>query len=54
MQFDYFQHLHIEDSKEKHHSETLAIHLGCEYGSDQPRQEGYHDSWVKMCRLCIV
>jgi hypothetical protein len=33
MQFDHFQHLHNEDSREKPHSETLAIHLGSEYGS---------------------
>jgi hypothetical protein len=30
---DHFQHLHIEDSREKPRSETLAIHLGNEYGS---------------------
>jgi hypothetical protein len=29
----HFQHLHNEDSREKHHSETLAIHIGSEYGS---------------------
>jgi hypothetical protein len=29
----HFQHLHKEDSREKHRSETLAIHLGSEYGS---------------------
>jgi hypothetical protein len=34
MQFDHSQHLHIEDSREKPRSETLAIHLGSEYGSD--------------------
>jgi hypothetical protein len=33
MQFDHFQHLHNEDSREKPYSETLAIHLGSEYGS---------------------
>jgi hypothetical protein len=33
MQFDHFQHLHNEDSREKPRSETLAIHLGSEYGS---------------------
>jgi hypothetical protein len=30
---DHFQHLRNEDSREKPRSETLAIHLGCEYGS---------------------
>jgi hypothetical protein len=30
---DYFQHLRNEDSREKPRSETLAIHLGSEYGS---------------------
>jgi hypothetical protein len=30
---DYFQQLHNEDSREKPRSETLAIHLGSEYGS---------------------
>jgi hypothetical protein len=30
---DHFQHLHNEDSREKHHSETLAIHLESEYRS---------------------
>jgi hypothetical protein len=30
---DHFQHLRSEDSREKPHSETLAIHLGSEYGS---------------------
>ena len=30
---DHFQHLRNEDSREKPHSETLAIHLGSEYGS---------------------
>jgi hypothetical protein len=30
---DHFQHLCNEDSREKHRSETLAIHLGSEYGS---------------------
>jgi hypothetical protein len=30
---DHFQHLHSEDSMEKPRSETLAIHLGSEYGS---------------------
>ena len=30
---DHFQHLHNEDSREKPRSETLAIHLGSEYGS---------------------
>jgi hypothetical protein len=53
MQFDHFQHLHSEDS-EKPRSETLAIHLGSEYGSDQPREEENHGSWVKMCHLCRV
>jgi hypothetical protein len=33
MQFDHFQHLHNEDSREKPRSETLAIHLISEYGS---------------------
>jgi hypothetical protein len=33
MQFDHFHHLHNEDSREKPHSETLAIHLGSEYES---------------------
>jgi hypothetical protein len=28
-----FQYLHNEDSREKPRSETLAIHLGSEYGS---------------------
>jgi hypothetical protein len=28
MQFDHFQYLHNEDSRKKHRSETLAIHLG--------------------------
>jgi hypothetical protein len=30
---DHLQHSHIEDSREKPRSETLAIHLGSEYGS---------------------
>jgi hypothetical protein len=30
---DHFQYLRIEDSREKPRSETLAIHLGSEYGS---------------------
>jgi hypothetical protein len=30
---DHFQHLHNADSREKPRSETLAIHLGSEYGS---------------------
>jgi hypothetical protein len=30
---DHFQHLRNEDSREKPRSETLAIHLGSEYGS---------------------
>jgi hypothetical protein len=30
---DHFQHLRIEDSRDKPRSETLAIHLGREYGS---------------------
>jgi hypothetical protein len=30
---DHFQHLCNEDSREKPRSETLAIHLGSEYGS---------------------
>jgi hypothetical protein len=30
---DHFQHLRNEDSREKPCSETLAIHLGSEYGS---------------------
>jgi hypothetical protein len=30
---DRFHHLRNEDSREKPHSETLAIHLGSEYGS---------------------
>jgi hypothetical protein len=30
---DHFQHLHNEDSREKPRNETLAIHLGSEYGS---------------------
>jgi hypothetical protein len=30
---DHFQHLRNEDSTEKPRSETLAIHLGSEYGS---------------------
>jgi hypothetical protein len=54
MQFDHFQHLHIEDSREKPHSETIAIHLGSDYGSDQPRLEGNHNSWVKMRHLYKV
>jgi hypothetical protein len=33
MQFDHFQYLLNENSKEKPRSETLAIHLGSEYGS---------------------
>jgi hypothetical protein len=33
MQFDHFQHLRNEDSREKPRSETPAIHLGSEYGS---------------------
>jgi hypothetical protein len=33
MQFDHFQHLRNEDSREKPRSEILAIHLGSEYGS---------------------
>jgi hypothetical protein len=31
--FYHFQHLRNEDSREKPRSETLAIHLGSEYGS---------------------
>jgi hypothetical protein len=54
MQFGHFQHLHNEDSREKPRSETLAIHLGSEYKSNQPRLEGNRDSWVKMCHLYIV
>jgi hypothetical protein len=46
--------MHIEDSREKHRSETLAIQLGSEYVSDQPRLEGNRDSWVKMRHLCRV
>jgi hypothetical protein len=30
---DHFHHLRNEDSREKHRSETLTIHLGSEYGS---------------------
>jgi hypothetical protein len=30
---DHFQHLRNEDSREKPRSETLAIHLGSEFGS---------------------
>jgi hypothetical protein len=30
---DHFKHLRNEDSREKPRSETLAIHLGSEYGS---------------------
>jgi hypothetical protein len=30
---DHFQHLCNEDPREKPRSETLAIHLGSEYGS---------------------
>jgi hypothetical protein len=30
---DHFQHLRNDDSREKPRSETLAIHLGSEYGS---------------------
>jgi hypothetical protein len=30
---DHFQHLCNEDSREKPRRETLAIHLGSEYGS---------------------
>jgi hypothetical protein len=30
---DHFQHLRNEDSRDKPRSETLAIHLGSEYGS---------------------
>jgi hypothetical protein len=33
MQFDHFQYLHNEDSREKPRSETIGIHLGSEYGS---------------------
>jgi hypothetical protein len=40
MQFDHFQHLHIEDSRENPRSETLAIHLGSEYNSDQLGKKG--------------
>jgi hypothetical protein len=54
MQFDHFQHLRNEDAREKPRSETLAIHLGSEYRSDQPRLEGDRDSWVKMCHVCKV
>jgi hypothetical protein len=54
VQFDHFQHLHNENSREKPRTKTLAIHLGSEYESDEPRQEGNHDSWVKMRHLCIV
>jgi hypothetical protein len=32
MQFNHFQHLHNEDSREKPCSETLAIHLRSECG----------------------
>jgi hypothetical protein len=54
MQFDHFQHLHNEDSREKPRSETLASHLGSEYGTCKLGLEGNHDSWVKMCHLCRV
>jgi hypothetical protein len=54
MQFDYYQHLRIEDPREKPHGETIAIHLGSEYESSYPRLEGNHDFWVKMCHLCRV
>jgi hypothetical protein len=37
MQFDHFQHLHNEDSREKPRSETLASHLGSEYGNCNSR-----------------
>jgi hypothetical protein len=30
---DHFQHLRNEDSRENPRSDTLAIHLGSEYGS---------------------
>jgi hypothetical protein len=54
MQFDHFQHLRNEDAREKPRIETLAIHLGSEYRSDQPRLEGNRDSWVKMHHICRV
>jgi hypothetical protein len=44
---DHFQHLHSKDSREKPRSETLATHLGSEYGSSLPRVKGNHDSLVK-------
>jgi hypothetical protein len=36
MQFDHFQHLHNEVSREQPRSETLAIHLESEYGLANP------------------
>jgi hypothetical protein len=54
MQFDHFQHLHNEDSREKPCSETLVSHLGSEYGTCKPGLEGNHDSWVNMRHLCRV
>jgi hypothetical protein len=42
---DHFQHLHSEDSREKPRSETLATHLGSEYGTCKPGLEGNRDSW---------
>ena len=36
---DHFHHLRNEDSREKPRSETLAIHLGSEYGTCKPRIE---------------
>jgi hypothetical protein len=50
----HFQHLHNEDSREKPRSETLATHLGSEYGTCKPGLEGNHDSWVKLCHLLRV
>jgi hypothetical protein len=50
----HFQHSHSEDSKEKPCSETLAAHLGSEYGTCKLRLEGNHDTWVKLCHLYRV
>jgi hypothetical protein len=54
MQFDHFQHLRSEDSREKPRSETLASHPESEYGTCKPGLEGNHDSRVKLCHLCRV
>ena len=40
MQFDHFQHLRNEDSREKPRSETLAIYLEVNTGLANPGKKG--------------